>query len=342
MEGQPVWLPSHRSEVRMAVRLEVALTGLRVQFSGADLVAACSRGLVLPFNRILGVRVMARADAVALEPRLPCPGLWWSQRYRAGCWGSVNVDSFGAHARAHRWWSSTSPGARSTVSSWTSTSPSGLTDRSMRPCSTARRPALDARSAEPRTVHHQSPRARSRLRRAAPATAAGTGARTSTHPRTRRGAAKAANSRTPQPRERRRQGRQQRAGKARPEPGLAPANPSHTSAAPHTRLNSRAARDRRPQRPRHRALAAERDRPERGRAAARLYEHHARSRAPGTATRLPTFHPLRPELVVITRRRAGRCAASMLSRVTCTGLALGAAALLKLGSRCPDVAARPG
>jgi hypothetical protein len=71
----------------MAVRLEVALAGLRVQFSGADLFAACSRGLFLPYTRILGARVMTRADALASSPRLPCPGLWWPQRYRAGCWG---------------------------------------------------------------------------------------------------------------------------------------------------------------------------------------------------------------------------------------------------------------
>ncbi|PVZ14231.1 hypothetical protein C8D89_10195 [Actinomycetospora cinnamomea] len=71
----------------MAVRLQVTLTGLRVRFSGADLVAAGSRGIFLPYTRILGARVMARADAVASSPRLPCPGLWWPRRYRAGCWG---------------------------------------------------------------------------------------------------------------------------------------------------------------------------------------------------------------------------------------------------------------
>jgi hypothetical protein len=71
----------------MAVRLKVTRTGLRVQFSGPDLLAACSRGLFVPYTRVLGVRVMTRADAVASSPRLPCPGLWWSQRYRAGCWG---------------------------------------------------------------------------------------------------------------------------------------------------------------------------------------------------------------------------------------------------------------
>ncbi|MDD7942899.1 hypothetical protein PHK61_31265 [Actinomycetospora lutea] len=71
----------------MAVRLEVTPTGLRVHFSGTDLLAACSQGLFVPYTRVLGVRVMTRADAVASSPRFPSPGLWWSQRYRAGCWG---------------------------------------------------------------------------------------------------------------------------------------------------------------------------------------------------------------------------------------------------------------
>ena len=71
----------------MAVRLDVEPMGLRVQFSGVDLVAACSRGLFVPFTRILGARVMTRSDALASSPRLPCPGFWWPRRYRAGCWG---------------------------------------------------------------------------------------------------------------------------------------------------------------------------------------------------------------------------------------------------------------
>jgi hypothetical protein len=74
-------------EVQMAVRLDVEPMGLRVQFSGVDLVAACSRGLFVPFTRILGARVMTRSDALASSPRLPCPGFWWPRRYRAGCWG---------------------------------------------------------------------------------------------------------------------------------------------------------------------------------------------------------------------------------------------------------------
>ena len=70
----------------MAVRLEVTRTGLRLLFSGADLLAACSRGLFVPFPRILGARVMTRFDALASSPRLPCPGFWWPRRYRAECW----------------------------------------------------------------------------------------------------------------------------------------------------------------------------------------------------------------------------------------------------------------
>ena len=71
----------------MAVNLDVTATGLRVRFSGADLIAACSRGLCLPFNRILGIRVMTRSEAVASSPGLPCPGFSWPQHHRAGCWG---------------------------------------------------------------------------------------------------------------------------------------------------------------------------------------------------------------------------------------------------------------
>ena len=71
----------------MAVRLDVEPMGLRVQFSGVDLIAACSRGLFVPFTRVLGARVMTRSDALASSPRVPCPGFWWPRRYRAGCWG---------------------------------------------------------------------------------------------------------------------------------------------------------------------------------------------------------------------------------------------------------------
>ena len=60
---------------------------------------------------------------------------------------SGNAASSGAPDRTPTCWSSTSPGARSTVSWWRSVSPSGLTDRSTRPCCTARRPARAGRSA---------------------------------------------------------------------------------------------------------------------------------------------------------------------------------------------------
>jgi hypothetical protein len=71
----------------MAISLVVTPTGLRVQFTGADLIATCSRGLDVPFERVVGSRVMPRGDAVASSPRLPCPGSWWPGRLRAGSWG---------------------------------------------------------------------------------------------------------------------------------------------------------------------------------------------------------------------------------------------------------------
>jgi hypothetical protein len=71
----------------MAISLVVTPKGLRVQFTGADRVAACSWGLDVPFERIVGSRVMTRSDAVASSPRPPCPGSWWPGRLRAGSWG---------------------------------------------------------------------------------------------------------------------------------------------------------------------------------------------------------------------------------------------------------------
>jgi len=71
----------------MAVTLVVTPTGLRVRFTGTDRLAAFSRGLDVPFDRVLGARVMTRDDAVASSPRLPCLGSWWPGRLRAGSWG---------------------------------------------------------------------------------------------------------------------------------------------------------------------------------------------------------------------------------------------------------------
>ena len=71
----------------MTISLVVTPSGLRVHFTGADRVATFSRGLHVPFGRIVGSRVMTREDAVASSPRLPCPGSWWPGRMRAGCWG---------------------------------------------------------------------------------------------------------------------------------------------------------------------------------------------------------------------------------------------------------------
>jgi hypothetical protein len=71
----------------MAITLAVTPSGLEVRFAGVDRVAAWRRGLYLPFERIVGSRVMPRADAVASSPRLPCLGSWWPGRLRAGSWG---------------------------------------------------------------------------------------------------------------------------------------------------------------------------------------------------------------------------------------------------------------
>jgi hypothetical protein len=86
----------------MAVRLDVTPTGLQVQFTGVDLVAACSRGLDIPFERIVGTRVMARADAIASSPHLPGPGFWWPGRCRVGSWGfGERRQLWGVHHGAH-------------------------------------------------------------------------------------------------------------------------------------------------------------------------------------------------------------------------------------------------
>jgi hypothetical protein len=71
----------------MAIDLVVLPTGLRVRFSGTDRLVAGSRGIDVPFERIVGTRVMTRGDAVASSPRLPCPGSWWPRKLRAGSWG---------------------------------------------------------------------------------------------------------------------------------------------------------------------------------------------------------------------------------------------------------------
>lgn len=71
----------------MAVELAVGPTGLEALFTGIDRAAACRRGLHVPFERIVGSRVMSRDDAVASSPRLPCPGLTWVGRLRVGCFG---------------------------------------------------------------------------------------------------------------------------------------------------------------------------------------------------------------------------------------------------------------
>ncbi|WP_133252080.1 hypothetical protein [Actinomycetospora cinnamomea] len=71
----------------MTISLVVTPTGLRVQFTRSDRAAACRRGLHVPYERIVGSRVMPRRAAVASSPRLPSPGTWWPGRLRAGSWG---------------------------------------------------------------------------------------------------------------------------------------------------------------------------------------------------------------------------------------------------------------
>ena len=86
----------------MAISLVVTPSGLRMRFSGADLVAGCSRGLDVPFERIVGSRVMSRDDAVASSPRFPCPGSWWPGRLRAGSWGiGERRQLWGVHRSRH-------------------------------------------------------------------------------------------------------------------------------------------------------------------------------------------------------------------------------------------------
>ncbi|GLZ53535.1 hypothetical protein [Actinomycetospora sp. NBRC 106378] len=71
----------------MAVRLDVGSAGFTVRLSGLDAVGGGRGELVVPFDRVLGVRVMARRDALVSSPRLAAPALWWPRRFRTGCWG---------------------------------------------------------------------------------------------------------------------------------------------------------------------------------------------------------------------------------------------------------------
>ena len=45
------------------------------------------RELFVPFERVLGSRVMRRVDAVASSPRLAAPAVSWPRPLRVGCWG---------------------------------------------------------------------------------------------------------------------------------------------------------------------------------------------------------------------------------------------------------------
>jgi hypothetical protein len=71
----------------VTVRLDVDPSGFVVRLSGVDVLAGGRRALAVPFARVVGVRVMSRADALASSPRLAAPAAWWPRRYRTGCWG---------------------------------------------------------------------------------------------------------------------------------------------------------------------------------------------------------------------------------------------------------------
>ncbi|MFC5136709.1 hypothetical protein ACFPK1_00550 [Actinomycetospora rhizophila] len=71
----------------MTVHVDVESTGFRLRFSGIDLVTGGRRELFVPFERVLGTRVLTRADAVASSPHLACPGWSWLRRARVGSWG---------------------------------------------------------------------------------------------------------------------------------------------------------------------------------------------------------------------------------------------------------------
>jgi hypothetical protein len=86
----------------MTVRLDVDSTGFTVRLSGLDVVAGGRRELFVPYERVLGARVMTRTDALASSPRLAAPALWWPRRLRLGCWGIGERRQFwGVHDGAH-------------------------------------------------------------------------------------------------------------------------------------------------------------------------------------------------------------------------------------------------
>jgi hypothetical protein len=62
----------------------------------------CAPGLHIPFERIVGTRVMARADATISSPHLPGPGFCWPGRCRVGSWGiGERRQLWGVHRGAH-------------------------------------------------------------------------------------------------------------------------------------------------------------------------------------------------------------------------------------------------
>jgi len=79
----------------MAIRLAVTPTGLRVLFTGLDRAAACRRGLHVPFERIVGSRVMSRRTWWPRAPSCPAPAPGGRETFRWGPAGSASVDRCG-------------------------------------------------------------------------------------------------------------------------------------------------------------------------------------------------------------------------------------------------------
>ena len=71
----------------MTVAVDVLPTGFTIRFSGVDVLAGWRRELFVPFDRVVGTRVLTRAEALDSSPHLACPGLWWPHRFRVGSWG---------------------------------------------------------------------------------------------------------------------------------------------------------------------------------------------------------------------------------------------------------------
>ena len=71
----------------MAVLVEFTEQAAAIRFTGTDRFYAISRGIDLPYPRVLGARVMSRPAAIAACPRRRFPGMGWPGFLRAGCYG---------------------------------------------------------------------------------------------------------------------------------------------------------------------------------------------------------------------------------------------------------------